>query len=78
MIIYRVFKCVDKFVVKVVHFLLQLVAFCVAVWGLTATFNFHNTQGIPNMYSLHSWCGMATMILFSLQVGCDYSPAILV
>ena len=68
MVIYRMFRQTEKMTVKVVHFILQLVAFCIAVCGLVAVFGFHNAQEIPNMYSLHSWIGMATTVLFAFQV----------
>lgn len=68
MIVYRVFRHENKFLVKLIHFGLQLVAFIIAVWGLKAAFDFHNKNNIPNLYSLHSWCGLVVVILFSLQV----------
>ncbi|NWX23570.1 CYAC3 protein, partial [Aegotheles bennettii] len=52
---------------KVLHGVLALVAFGLAVLGLVAVFHFHNTQGTPNMYSLHSWVGLVTVLLFSCQ-----------
>lgn len=67
-IVYRVFRHENKFFIKLVHFGLQLVAFVIAVLGLKAVFDFHNHNGIPNLYSLHSWCGLSTIILFSCQV----------
>lgn len=36
--------------------------------GIIAVFESHRTKGIPDMYSLHSWCGMATFVLYLLQV----------
>lgn len=36
--------------------------------GIVAVFDFHNHNKIPNMYSLHSWCGMLTFVLFCVQV----------
>lgn len=67
-IVYRVFRHENKFVVKLVHFGLQLVAFCVAVVGLKAAFDYHNSNNITNLYSLHSWCGLITIILFTTQL----------
>ena len=68
MIVYRVFRHENKFFVKLVHFGLQLLAFAIAIWGLKAVFDFHNHNKIPNLYSLHSWCGLTTVILFGCQV----------
>lgn len=36
--------------------------------GLVAVFESHRDKGIANMYSLHSWCGMAAFVLYLLQV----------
>ncbi|XP_025911176.1 cytochrome b ascorbate-dependent protein 3 [Apteryx rowi] len=52
---------------KVLHGALALAAFCLAVLGLVAVFSFHDARGTPNMYSLHSWLGLATVLLFSCQ-----------
>lgn len=68
MIVYRVFRHENKFFVKLVHFGLQVVAFAISVWGLKAVFDFHNNNNIPNLYSLHSWCGLGTVVLFSCQL----------
>ncbi|NWY90889.1 CYAC3 protein, partial [Loxia curvirostra] len=54
---------------KVLHSSLALGAFVLTVLGLVAVFCFHNSQGTPNMYSLHSWMGLGTVLLFSCQVG---------
>ncbi|NXP04181.1 CY561 protein, partial [Thinocorus orbignyianus] len=42
--------------------------------GIVAVFESHRAKGIPNMYSLHSWCGMATFVLYLLQwlLGCGF------
>lgn len=36
--------------------------------GIYAAFKFHNESGIANLYSLHSWIGLGTIVLFALQV----------
>ncbi|KFP05966.1 Cytochrome b ascorbate-dependent protein 3, partial [Calypte anna] len=56
-----------KFPWKVLHGSLALVALGLTVLGLLAVFSFHNTQGTPNLYSLHSWLGLLTVLLFSCQ-----------
>lgn len=68
MIVFRVLSHQNKFYVKLVHFGLQLVAFGIAVWGVKAVFDFHNHMGYPNLYSVHGWCGLSTVILFGCQI----------
>lgn len=68
MIVYRVFRFENKTLVKLVHFGLQFGGMITAGFGLKAVFDFHNTQNIPNMYSLHSWLGISTVVLFACQV----------
>ncbi|XP_005988043.1 lysosomal membrane ascorbate-dependent ferrireductase CYB561A3 [Latimeria chalumnae] len=57
----------SKLLWKVVHAGMTLAAFSLAVVGLVAVFTFHNKQKIPNLYSLHSWVGISTVILFACQ-----------
>ncbi|KAJ6960925.1 hypothetical protein NC653_038812 [Populus alba x Populus x berolinensis] len=35
--------------------------------GFWAALKFHNDKGIDNLYSLHSWLGLACLFLFSIQ-----------
>ncbi|XP_047317525.1 transmembrane ascorbate ferrireductase 2-like [Impatiens glandulifera] len=52
---------------KLVHLVLQMIAFCLSLIGGWAALKFHNDKGIDNFYSLHSWLGLACLFLFGLQ-----------
>uniref|UniRef100_A0A3B4AA27 Plasma membrane ascorbate-dependent reductase CYBRD1 n=1 Tax=Periophthalmus magnuspinnatus TaxID=409849 RepID=A0A3B4AA27_9GOBI len=58
----------NKQVMKWIHACLHLLAFTLTVISTVAVFDFHNTAKIPNMYSLHSWLGIAAVILYCLQI----------
>ncbi|XP_054472001.1 plasma membrane ascorbate-dependent reductase CYBRD1 [Anoplopoma fimbria] len=58
----------SKLLMKFIHAGLHLLAFIFAVISMVAVFDFHNAAKIPNMYSLHSWLGLAAVILFCLQL----------
>ncbi|XP_005046586.2 PREDICTED: cytochrome b ascorbate-dependent protein 3 isoform X1 [Ficedula albicollis] len=62
---------------KVLHGSLALGAFILTVLGLAAVFRFHNAQGTPNMYSLHSWMGLGTVLLFSCQWAAGFGAFLL-
>lgn len=66
---YRLFLGQPKFTVKVMHAALQLLVLAMAAFGLKTVFDSHNlaAKPIPNMYSLHSWVGLSTVVLFGLQ-----------
>ena len=64
---YRLFSKTSKLYVKIGHALVQVGAMVLASVGLRAVFAYHNSAGYPNMYSLHSWLGLFTVILFGLQ-----------
>lgn len=71
-LIYRGFRFEKKKKLKILHMVILLGAFILAIIGLVAVFDFHNNvkNPIPNMYSLHSWIGLSTIILFACQVSC--------
>ncbi|XP_066375499.1 probable ascorbate-specific transmembrane electron transporter 1 isoform X2 [Miscanthus floridulus] len=52
---------------KAVHLLLHLVALAFVAVGLYAAFKFHHDNGLPDIRSLHSWLGIATISLYALQ-----------
>lgn len=69
MLVYRLFRCCNKLASKLLHTLLYLLAIPCIVVAAIAVFDNHNLRDppIPNLYSLHSWLGLATMGLFVLQ-----------
>ncbi|OWM64448.1 hypothetical protein CDL15_Pgr020415 [Punica granatum] len=52
---------------KLIHLSLQFAAFCVSIIGVWAALKFHNEKGVDNFYSLHSWLGIACLLLFGIQ-----------
>lgn len=69
--IYRAVTYVSKYPVKIVHGLLQLVALILSIVGIIAVFQSHIWGGYKNMYSIHSWLGMCTVVLFGIQVSLE-------
>uniref|UniRef100_A0A3B5KCG0 Transmembrane ascorbate-dependent reductase CYB561 n=1 Tax=Takifugu rubripes TaxID=31033 RepID=A0A3B5KCG0_TAKRU len=67
-LVYRVFHNEAKRNIKILHGIIHLLALGISIIGFVAVFNFHKVAKIPDMYSLHSWVGMATIVLFFLQV----------
>ncbi len=53
---------------KLLHAAVMLLALILSIVGLCAVFNFHNANKTPNLYSLHSWIGIAATALFAVQV----------
>lgn len=53
---------------KAVHLTIQFLALCLGLIGIWAALKFHNDKGIDNFYSLHSWLGLACILLFGIQV----------
>ncbi|XP_061905641.1 lysosomal membrane ascorbate-dependent ferrireductase CYB561A3 isoform X1 [Entelurus aequoreus] len=52
---------------KLLHAGVMLLALVLSVIGLCAVFGNHNASNIPNLYSLHSWIGIITTVLFAMQ-----------
>lgn len=67
-LLYRVPLTWSRWWSKVAHAGLLLVAIVLSLLGVIAAFDFHSANNIPHLYSLHSWTGISTVILFILQV----------
>ncbi|XP_028273707.1 cytochrome b ascorbate-dependent protein 3-like [Parambassis ranga] len=56
-----------KYIWKLVHGGLMFLALLLSVLGLCAVFDFHKAFYIPDLYSVHSWVGLMTVVIFSFQ-----------
>lgn len=54
--------------VKLSHVVLHLATAPCILLGAVAAMEYHRLKGLPHMYSLHSWMGLLTCILFTIQV----------
>ncbi|XP_012251765.2 transmembrane ascorbate-dependent reductase CYB561-like isoform X2 [Athalia rosae] len=69
MLIYRTQRNVRKRRLKLIHGGIMMFSLLFTIIGLIAVFDSHNlaTPPIPNMYSLHSWVGLTSVLLFCCQ-----------
>eukprot|EP00465_Bigelowiella_longifila_P000445 CAMPEP_0185282280 /NCGR_PEP_ID=MMETSP1359-20130426/67183_1 /TAXON_ID=552665 /ORGANISM="Bigelowiella longifila, Strain CCMP242" /LENGTH=241 /DNA_ID=CAMNT_0027877803 /DNA_START=348 /DNA_END=1070 /DNA_ORIENTATION=- len=56
-----------KLVNKMLHLIWHTLAWIFSAIGLYAVFKFHNENNIVNLYSSHSWFGMATIVLYGME-----------
>ncbi|KAK2872535.1 hypothetical protein Q8A67_022432 [Cirrhinus molitorella] len=66
-LLYRLPLSWSKWWCKLTHAGLLFVALVLSVLGVCAAFDFHTANNIPHLYSLHSWTGISTVALFTLQ-----------
>ncbi|KAL4450060.1 hypothetical protein ABPG77_010729 [Micractinium sp. CCAP 211/92] len=60
----------DRDATKIYHFALHTAALACTIVGVTAAFVSHTAKRpdpIPNLYSVHSWLGLAVLTLLTLQ-----------
>ncbi|OCT62268.1 transmembrane ascorbate-dependent reductase CYB561 isoform X1 [Xenopus laevis] len=67
LLVYRVFRHETKRSTKILHGVLHIMALVISLVGIIAVFQYHQANGYPDMYSLHSWCGIVTFTLYILQ-----------
>ncbi|KAG8176591.1 hypothetical protein JTE90_024252 [Oedothorax gibbosus] len=70
LLIYRTLHYKTKSTLKLYHTITMLIVFVLSVLSLKCVFDSHNyrIRPIPNLYSLHSWIGLGTVILFATQI----------
>ncbi|MBN3277963.1 CY561 protein, partial [Polyodon spathula] len=66
-LMYRVFRHEPKPITKILHGAIHLISLVISAVGLVAVFQFHAKSKIPDMYTLHSWCGMLAFLIFIVQ-----------
>lgn len=66
MMVYRTVKA-DHMAQKFTHMVVHVIAIALGITGIYATFKFHHRSGSTNMYTLHSWIGLGTFILYGFQ-----------
>jgi len=72
MLIHRSFQCCNRIYTKIMHTILFVLATSAISLGLILAYTAQenvgqNTKSIMHFYSLHAWCGLATVGLFTLQ-----------
>lgn len=74
LLMYRILYHKTKSTLKFLHALTMFIAFVLAVISLKCAFDSHDFRSppLPNLYSLHSWIGLGTVILFSFQFFCGF------
>ncbi len=71
-IVYRTFKQIPKSAVKLFHACLLIISLSFAAIGLAAIIRSKNVGKRPHFMTYHSWIGLTTIILFTLQWICGF------
>lgn len=65
--IYRALRTMRKQKLKLVHAGIHSVVIICIIIAQVAVFDFHFAMKIPNLYTLHSWIGLITVIIYFAQ-----------
>lgn len=65
--IYRSLRNMRKKQLKLFHAGIHTTILLLIIIAQVAVISFHNANNIPNFYSLHSWIGIITMLIFFMQ-----------
>jgi len=63
-IVYRVLSFLPKPILKLIHAALHISAIVFSSLALVAVFENHRRSNLPDLYSLHSWVGIAAFSFF--------------
>jgi len=74
LLLFRTLPHKTKPLLKLLHSIVMFIIFIISVISLNCVFDSHNKRKvpIPNLYSLHSWIGLGTVVLFSFQFACGF------
>lgn len=67
LMLYRACQRTPHVWVKTAHVFLHSLALICACVALAAVWQYHDDNGLPNVYSIHSWIGITVFILFAVQ-----------
>ncbi|XP_054767473.2 transmembrane ascorbate-dependent reductase CYB561-like [Lytechinus pictus] len=67
LMLYRACRETPKAWVKAAHVIFHCLALFCACLALVAVWQYHNANGIPNVYSIHSWIGITVFIMYVIQ-----------
>ncbi|KRZ37984.1 putative cytochrome b561, partial [Trichinella pseudospiralis] len=66
-LIFRMFPFANKKLLKIGHSILHASAMVLFAFALIAAFRSHSTAAIPDLYTFHSWIGIALVACYVLQ-----------
>ncbi|KRZ13652.1 putative cytochrome b561 [Trichinella zimbabwensis] len=66
-LIFRMFPFTNKKLLKIGHGILHASAMVLFAFALIAAFRSHSTAAIPDLYTFHSWIGVALVACYVLQ-----------
>ncbi|KRX45125.1 putative cytochrome b561, partial [Trichinella murrelli] len=66
-LIFRMFPFTNKKLLKIGHGVLHASAMVLFAFALIAAFRSHSTAAIPDLYTFHSWIGIALVACYVLQ-----------
>lgn len=68
-LIFRVGRNWSKQIVTIIHVLLNVIGFAIAIGGLELVFSVRRDLSVGNhMNNLHSWLGIIAVLFFAIQV----------